>query len=63
MTDIIIIIIINNNNIINIMNYKKIYIMMKNQIMKILIYIGIVELDMVIDIFNKPHNIPNIKPP
>ena len=30
---IIIIIIINNNNIINIMNYKKIYMIMKNQIL------------------------------
>ena len=30
---IIIIIIINNNNITNIMNYKKIYMIMKNQIL------------------------------
>ena len=52
---IIIIIIINNNNIINIMNYKKIYMIMKNQILQILITIGIEELNMVIDIdiFNK----------
>ena len=61
---IIIIIIINNNNIINIMNYKKIYMIMKNQILQILITIGIEELNMVIDIdiFNKtPLSVNNIR--